>query len=273
MLEQILQSLNFDQDEIKTYLLLLELGPVTAGQLAKKMGTPRSSLYGFLKRLEGRGLVIESQHHGIKTFTAENPEKINLLFSQNIEALQKNQIDFSTLLPTLKRGGEKLINPKFQIFEGKEQLQSALKDMLLYYDLTTVAFWPQKKMVEMLEGSFFRYHNKERIKNRLSVRAIWPQSQVVDVQKHPYFGTGPKFKREIRIAPTKVQASMGYWIYGNKTVFISSQKESFGFILESSEFSLMLQAQFEVLWEQSTPLHALPPESETFIEQLGTYNF
>src|ERR1051326_2842980 len=175
MIENILKTLNFDEDEIKTYLLLLELGAVTAGQLAKKLGVPRSSLYGFLKRLENHGLITESRKRGVKLFASEDPEKINLLFSQQIEALQKGQEDFKQVLPSLKRSGEKFVNPKLQIFEEQEGLQQALKDMLLYYDLETLALWPQKKMVEMLSGEFFRYHNKERIKNRLSVRAIWPE--------------------------------------------------------------------------------------------------
>jgi sugar-specific transcriptional regulator TrmB len=48
MIENLLKSLGFEEDDVKTYLLLLELGSITAGNLAKKLGIPRSSLYGFL---------------------------------------------------------------------------------------------------------------------------------------------------------------------------------------------------------------------------------
>jgi sugar-specific transcriptional regulator TrmB len=246
MIENTLKSLGFESEEIKTYLLLLELGQITAGILAKKLGVPRSSLYGFLKKLGEHGFVLESQKRGVKIFTAENPEKISLLFTQKIENLKTNQEQFKTILPHLKRANQKLVSPKMITFEGREGLQSALKDILLYYDLETFAFWPQKKMVEMLTPDFFRYHNKERIKNRLSVKAIWPENQIVQIKDHPYFGVGKEFLREIRISPKEIDFTMGYWIYGNKVVFVSSQKESFGFILESNEFVEMLKAQFNL---------------------------
>lgn len=272
MIENLLKSLDFDQEDVKIYLFLLEMGSVSAGMLAKRLGVPRSSLYGFLKRLEERGLIIESQKHGVKSFSAENPEKINLLFSQQIEVLQKNQTEFKTFLPNLKRSGEKLVSPKFQIFEGQEGLQNALKDILLYYNIETQAFWPQKKMIDMLTPEFFRYHNKERIKNNLYTRAIWPQAQMVEVKNHPYFGAGKEFKREIRIAPPSIDFTMGYWIYGNKTVFISSRKESFGFIVESLEFAQMLISQFEVIWNFSKQLVVDKNDTVSFLQELRSYN-
>jgi len=257
MIENILKQLDFNLEEVKTYLLLLETGPITAGNLAKKLGVPRSSLYGFLKQLIQQGLATESQKRGIKTFAAEDPEKINLLFQQRIEALQKNQLDFTDLLPGLKHKTDSYLPPKFQLFEGSEELKHALKDMLLYYDRETLALWPQKKMVEILSPEFFRYHNKERVKNNLSVRAIWPINQIVSIAEHPYFGTGPAFKREIRTTPPEIDLTMGYWIYGNKTVFISSVEESFGFIIESREFAQTMATQFEVLWKISNPISDL----------------
>ena len=191
------------------------------------------------------------------------------MFNQKIETLEKSQNQFKQLLPTLKQASQNLINPKFTLFEGREALQSALKDMLLYYNIETQAFWPQKKMVEILTPDFFRYHNKERIKNNLYTRAIWPKSQTVKIKDHPYFGVGEKFKREIRIAPSGIDFTMGYWIYGNKTVFVSSSQESFGFIVESLEFAQMMKTQFEVIWELSQNLKIEPRDTQSFIDELS----
>ena len=269
MIENIFKSLSFNEHEVKTYLSLLEKGHLTVGVLAKSLGVPRSSLYGFLKRLTENNLIVESQKRGVKIFVAEPPEKINLLFGQKMEALQKAQDDYTKILPELKsKQGEKYQAPKLQIFEGTEELRNALKDILLYRDIETQAFWPQKKMVEVLGGEFFRYHNKQRIKNNLFVRAIWPKNQVVEIKNHPYFGSGEKFFREIRIAPPSIDFHMGYWLYGNKIVFISSAKESFGFIIESKELAEMLLVQFEIIWNLSKPLQDNSVEAKRFIEEL-----
>lgn len=62
---------------------------------------------------------------------------------------------------------------------------------------------------------------------------------------------------------------MGYWIYGDKVVCISSRKESFGFIIESREFAELLCAQFEVLWKQAKPLPINPRDTEVFTRELA----
>ena len=51
MLDNIFQKLDLEESEIKTYLNLLEGGISSAGKLAKKIGIPRSSLYGYLSKL------------------------------------------------------------------------------------------------------------------------------------------------------------------------------------------------------------------------------
>ncbi len=270
MLEEILTNLELDADEIKTYLTLLESGPITAGVLAKKMAVPRPSLYGFLERLHQRGLVSEQLNfESVKVFAAEPPEKVSMLFDQQIEHLQKQQHLYKDFLPELlKTRATKYLSPKFQLFEGQDGVRHVLKDMLLYHDIETQAFWPIKAMIDILGPDFFRYLNKERIKSKLFTRAIWPESQVVDVASHPYLGVGSEFKREIRIAPKQIDFSMGYWMYANKAAFISSRKESFGFIIESTELTEMLLTQFEIIWAMSKPIKVNETMTKAFIDEL-----
>ncbi len=270
----LLSNLGLDQDDSKTYVLLLETGPISAGKLAKRLGVARSSLYGFLKRLVDRGLVVESQRGGIKQFVAEHPNKVSKLFDERIEQLQSDQERYKQILPELQsKRPDKLLTPKLQLFEGADGLRQVLKDMLLYSNMATEAFWPIQYMLDVLGSDFFRYLNKERIKNNLFTRAVWPQNQIVNIKEHPYLGSGGEFKREIRIAPKGVNISMGYWVYGNKVAFISSRKECFGFIIESRELVETLKTQFELLWAQSDPLETKKTgETESFIAGLNQLN-
>lgn len=250
MIDATLEKMGFRDDEIKTFLCLLENGEQTAGMLAKKTGISRPSLYGFLKKLQKSELVIESQKNGVKTFVASSEKKVTAVLDKQIQDLEKGKQDISKLFLEIQKG-ENVINPKFQLFDGKNGLEQILKDMLLYRDIETKAYWPIKAMIGALGENFFRSHNKERIARNIYTRAIWPQNQVVDISKHAYLGFGEKFLREIRIAPKEINFSMGYWIYGNKVACISSKKESFGFIIESKEFAEMLSSQFEMIWKIS----------------------
>ncbi len=271
-MDTILASLGISPEESRIYLYLLDSKEVSASAVARSLGIPRPSIYGLLKKLSEKGLMKESQRNGIKVFSAEQPEKINLLFEKQKELLVSNQDAYKKLLPELqKKETIRFNNPKLQLFEGTEGLKKILNDMLLYRNKETQAFWPIKKMVEVLGPDFFRYHNKERIKNNLYTRAIWPRREAVDIKAHPYLGVGSEFKREIRIAPLEVSFSMGYWIYGNKVAFISSRKESFGFILESAEFAQMILTQFEIIWKQSTSLRVSKDDTQSFLEELERY--
>lgn len=269
MLETSFSALGLNEEETTTYLSLLETGPITVGALSHKLGKPRPSLYGFLKRLQDKGLVTQSSKAGVRTYLAEAPEKVGLLFQKKLDDLSREHHAYQEMLPSLlKKIPSAFLSPKFQLYEGAEGLQFVLKDMLLYRNIETQAFWPIKAMVDILSPEFFRYHNKERIKNNIYTRAIWPMSQVVEIKKHPYLGAGKEFRREIRIAPKEADFSMGYWIYKNKVAFISSRKESFGFIIESRELVEMLLAQFEIMWKLSKPITIKPGDTAAFLKEI-----
>lgn len=271
-LDEILRGLGLDTAEIDTYSFLLMHGPTGAGQLAGKVGLARSSLYGVLNRLCERGLISESLDEKTKIFIAEPPDKLGLIFGRKIEALAELREEFRKILPDLKKNNKRiLLKPRLEMLRGAEGLQSVLKDMLLYHDLQTFALWPIRSMLKVLSPEFFRYLNKERILNNLYTRAIWPADHGVNLKSHPYLGVGEGFKREIRVAPAGVEFPMGYWSYGRKTAFISSEKESFGFLIESDELSLTLKAQFDPLWNISTPLQSRREDTEMFLEELTRY--
>ncbi len=269
MLSNLLLTLGISEEEATLYISLLETGPTTVGSLAKKIGRPRPSLYGLIKRLRDKGVVTQSSKFDVSTFSAESPGKISSLFQQKIEDLEDKHKSFKdTILELEKITPSKFLTPKFQLYEGVSSLKNAMKDILLYRDIECQTFWPVKAMVEILPIEFYRYFNKERIKRNIYTRAIWPESKIVDIKKHPYLGVGKNFKRETRIAPHGIDFSMGYLIYKNKAVFLSSRKESFGFIIESKELVEMLLSQFEVIWKLSKPIITRPEDAEHFLKEI-----
>jgi sugar-specific transcriptional regulator TrmB len=252
MLEQLLARLGLDAGEQKTYLELLESGPSSAGSLSRRSGVNRGTQYLFLKRLIQKGFVTQTVKRRLQLFSAKEPRALVPMYEEKIGQLQQDYEQYKKILPgLLDQKPHRQLLPKFEIFEGVEGLKNVLKDMLLYRDMETQAYWPIKKMLELLGEDFFREHNKKRIANNLFTRAIWPATEVVSSKDYPYLGSGKAFKREIRIAPKEISFRMGYWIYGNKVAFLSSRKESFGYIIESREFVEMLLSQFEIIWNLS----------------------
>lgn len=265
MIDKTLEKLGLRDEEVKTFLYLIENGEQTAGNLAKKTGLSRPSLYGFLKKMQSSGFVIESQKNGVKTFLASSKEKIQEVLTKEIQELEKGKSDIDKIFTEINKGAL-ITSPKFQFFEGRDGVQHVLKDLLLYRDIRTKSYWPTKAMIDLLSEKFFYDLNKERIQRRIYIQGIWPESQKVDIKKHPYMGVGDKFYREIRMAPTDINFSMGYWIYENKVAFISSKKECFGFIIESREFSEMMASQHEAIWKMSKTISVPDEYTKEFLD-------
>ena len=143
---------------------------------------------------------------------------------------------------------QKLARPNLQIFEGKNELQQMMKDMLLYRDITVYAFWPIKNIINVLGKDFLREFHKKRVERNIKIKVIWPEKQIPEFKKYQFLKIKPELKREVRIAPAQIDFSLGYAIYGNTVRFISSSKENFGFLVESNELAKVMKNQFEVIW-------------------------
>ena len=255
MLEQILHKLDIGPVEASVYDTLVENGPSTAGILARKIHIPRSSLYGYLETLRSKGLVRQSHKYDKKIWQAEPVETIGTLIQNDIDDLLQTKEKFLTALPELqKKHAADFVAPAITYFEGVEGMRQMFRDILLYRDIETVALWSIKDAVRFLGREFMEELSAKRTKNRISLRVIWPEEKMVDVSQFGFLVPGKEFFRDIRIAPKNITTSMGYWVYANKTSFISSKKEAFGFIVESTELADMLRKQFEVFWEMSKPL-------------------
>lgn len=268
MLDKSLEKLGVRDEEAKAFIFLIENGEQTVGNLAKKTGISRPSLYGFLKKLQEKGLVVQSQKNGVKTFLVSTEEKINSVIEDQVKELENTRLDLKKAFLDITKGNTPKSSPKLQIFEGRKEAQLIVKDILLYKNIKVKSYWPIKPMLEVLGEDFFKQFNKDRIKRNIYIKAIWPENQKVDVMKYPFMGAGGEFLREIRIAPKEIDFSMGYWIYGNKVLFVSSKKDNFSFILECKEFAEMLSTQFDVVWKISKEMKIDQKSVKPFLDEL-----
>ena len=129
-----------------------------------------------------------------------------------------------------------------------------MKDMLLYRDLTVYAFWPVARMTKLLTPRFLEEFHRERIARNITINVIWPKSQASTIGKQAFLKASTEQKREARIAPRGIDVALGYAIYGNTVRFISSDRENFGFLVESAELARTMKSQFEFMWRHATPV-------------------
>jgi HTH-type transcriptional regulator, sugar sensing transcriptional regulator len=268
MIERMFEKLGLKPEEAKIYLSLLQSGPETAGNIAKRAGIKRPSAYVYLERLLASGLVMQAVDRGVKHFAAEPAEKLKILYQQKIDELRlcESHLD-DVLLKIQMQSGLEHYRPRIKFFEGQEGVQRLLQDCWQYQNIEALTMWPIKSFQEALSEDFLYYHNMMRIKQGITVKAIWENVQTRSMEAPPHLGSGKDYLREVRLAPPDMKFDMGYWIYANKAAFVSSRAENFGFMIESAELIQMLKIQHAAIWNISSPIEILPKGAALFFEE------
>src|SRR3989344_5837796 len=113
-----LQKLGFEEQEVKTYLALLDLGEATATKLAERTGIGRVHMYQIVNRLIEKGIASYIIKNNVKYFSASDPE----IFIKDIQ--QKEQ-DLQKILPELQMRQKKLTQEtKVEIYRGREGINT-----------------------------------------------------------------------------------------------------------------------------------------------------
>lgn len=120
----LLEQLGFSKNEATLYLGLVDSGPITIAEIAKKTGLHRPIVYKTLPLLQSRGLVISTKKGARTLFIAENPEKLETL-------LNETEAVFYNLMSELKAKYKSKENrPIVKLLEGKKGITSVFDDLV-----------------------------------------------------------------------------------------------------------------------------------------------
>jgi DNA-binding MarR family transcriptional regulator len=246
-IKTILSSINISPSAQAIYLALLENGPATARTLAHRTGVTRTSIYDHIKILRTKGLVVERSIEGTTLFEIGDTRQLSILLDDQAEQLHAQQDFLAKNLTTLIDKSQSL-QPKVRFFEGQDGVKQLLKDILWHDNITLYLYWPYEDMLNFLGEDFLLWFSARRKTHNIPIQTIWGH-HTGKIKKSIFVDDGKDVARRYLIQ--KNVPSMGYIIYDNKVAFLSSCKESFGFIVESVEFASLQKMQFDVLWQMA----------------------
>ena len=265
MFKTIFKELGLSENMHRLYVKLIESGPSSARQLAENLNVPRPSIYDNLSILIQKGLVVEKNEGNKKIFQVDDMKNLPRLVKEKMAILSKEQKSIEEMLPSLLMQTDST-QPRIKFYTGAEGVKQVLNDLLWLKGVETLSMWPVSEMIHVLGTEFFANFNRERIRAKISIRGIWPQNKIVKFKEHPYFGTGNKHLRELRLAPKGVSWNMGTWQYADKVAFISSRQETFAFVITSKDFAQWHKAQFEMMWKSSKPTKSLEKDTTDYLK-------
>lgn len=253
-LNNILKLINLADFEAKTFTALLaEPKGSSVLNLSKKLNLPRTTIYGHLDSLIQKGLAKKTLAQQGTLFFTENLETISSIYDKKIKQLKKAKDNLAELIK--KQEFPESYQPKFLYYNKPGAGQAILRDILHSGVKESQWFWPIREMIKVLTPDILEWFNLERVARSIWLDILWPPKRQVQIKENPFMlpADPKKSLRKVKILPTNIDQTLGYCIYGTKVAFISSEKENYGFIVDSQELAQTLKSQFDYFWQISKP--------------------
>ncbi|MFA5021844.1 MAG: helix-turn-helix domain-containing protein [Patescibacteria group bacterium] len=236
-------ELGFSPKEASVYLSLLELGPSTTTEIARKAKINRTTGYDILESLTSEGLVYLVGETKIQKYAAENPQKVIKFLENRIKKTEEQLNAAHNLLPQLFSIYNTKEKPRVKFFEGLEEMKEAFEDTLTAKG-ELLAYAVGNDMYTAFNEKYFSDYFKKRTAKNISVRVIAPD----DEGSKKVIANDAAELRTSRLVPKdKFYFSVETNIYNNK-ILIVSWKEKFAVIIESEEISDAQRKIFELAW-------------------------
>lgn len=244
-----LTDLGFSEKEARVYLALLELGPSTATQIARRAKINRTTGYDILESLVGNGLASPLGETKVQKFAAESPKKVIHFLEAKIKTAQENLSRAHGIIPQLLSVYNTKEKPRVKFYEGADGMREAFEDTLTSTE-TILAYAVGEDMYKALSAEYFRDYFKRRVAAGIAVRVIapdTPESLAVCAND------AAEMRESILVPKDKFYFSTETNIYNNK-IMIASWREKFAVIIESEEIAAGQKKIFELAWEGAKKL-------------------
>lgn len=246
---ETLSSLGLSESEIDIYLAMLE-GANSARDIVKLTRRKRPTVYYALNALWQRGLVTKMGNdtdahfrieplEALRGIAAERIRESNLIGAQVEEAIQNIET---------RPSSEK---PQVSFFEGTEAVKTRIMYTLYSRDRFIYSIVPKTNFFWQIGEDFVTSYVNERVKRGIKTRNLWENTANKQVLEKYYKGLS-----DVRLMPKEMHGvfTTTIFFYDDKTLYISSKKNSYCILIKSEEHTRMIRALFEGIWASSKVL-------------------
>lgn len=245
-LKSKLHEFGLSDKESNVYLAMLELGPSSAQDIAKKAGVNRATTYVMLESLKRRGLMSSVERGKKILFAAESPEHLLSVVDSEVQVARDRKARLESAMPQFMALFNAIEDkPKVRFFEGEEGIVACREA------ITALAKGQAVRIITSFDEMTVRItkSNEEqrmRLASQLqSIRMLYTIDPGLEL---------PKYNKmtQLRKLPADMLPFKGeLYIYDTCLLVGASKTRPIGVILESADIVSLFQSVFELLWKQS----------------------
>ncbi len=227
-----LKQVGLTTNESLVYSALLKLGPSLAGQISRKTGLHRRTVYDTTEMLIKKGLLGYILKNNRRLFEAVSPKRL-------LEIIKEKENMINEILPEmLTHYAQTKEKQETNFYKGKQGLKTVFEDQI-----------ETKKEILILGASplayeilqfYFKWFDKRRKENKIKTKIIFNKAN--KKLKIPL--------SEIKYLPQKYTSPLAINIYGDKVAIILWSKENpLAIVIKNKEISEGYRKYFEVMWK------------------------
>jgi len=231
MLGESLEKAGLTRVESKVYLTLIDLGPSLAGQISKKSGIHRRTIYDALDRLAEKGLISYLIKNNRKYFEAVNPERLIDLMKEKAAEIQAELPGLINLFSKTKAKEETLF------YRGKDGLKTAFEDQIS--EGKEILVLGASSQAKEILSFYLKWYNIKRKEKKIRLRIIADMSA-----KGKMSAPLAEFRYIQELGPAAMN------IYSDKVAIILWSKERpIAIIIKNKEIADSYRVFFEHMWK------------------------
>lgn len=240
----LLNQLGLNLKQAKVYIKALELGRFSILDISRATGLKRPTCYVIIEELMDQGLISIIPGPKKKLFTAQHPESLLRRARENYRLAEE-------LLPQLQNIMQTIADkPVLKVFVGQEGLHNIYEDMLKNNSEKTIYYIAAvKDLVASVGQDYLKDWISRRIAKKIKTISIRIKSK--ELKDESFVDTSDSL-REIYYAPQGFYIPYSIYLYCNKVAFVSTEKDMFGFTMESVDFVKTIKTFFNTIKKLST---------------------
>lgn len=243
---QHLQELGLNQNEIKVYTALTQLGEAPASRVAKKANLPRTTAISILEKFRHENYVSTHKYKGVTYYWIESPQVLSESFLTKAAVAKELGAMFSDLYRTEAHF------PYAEIHDTTSSIRKFIEK--------TIANLKPKSVIYTIdtpnEGNYNKIYS-ENIENIILSGKKKKDVHTFTLVPHGSFATiaSSKLKSQnivIRELPINIRFNGSLWIVENTIVHFSGNPP-FVVALKHENITKGIKGLFDFLWEISVP--------------------
>ncbi len=230
-----LQDIGLTSAETRVYLAVLELGSSLAGEISKKTGMHRRSIYDAVERLLQKGLIAFVKKNNRKYFQADHPQKLLL-------QLKEKEHNLTALLPELAlKYSLSKERQEASIFTGVQGLKAIFNDQI--QEQKEILVFGASTDVNTILQYYLPHYENARIRHQIPVKIIYDESARNDIHLKK------SQLLQVRFIPQAYRSPSSTNIYGDNVAILLWSDEPLAILIKNKRIAEAYRKFFALMWK------------------------